>query len=320
MESLEVTGKTVDEAIEKALAQLGVGRDDVEVVVVDKGRSGILGLGSGEAKVRVDLRSGDLVDLAKATIENILRIMGVKATVGLPETPVRAGAGETGDNLTFNIDGEGGTDSVEINLNGVSDVIFNVFDSGAPDDGLDTLTINGTDGDDSFLSRRNFIALLHGTVETGFDPDLERINYDGSINARVRVNGGLGDDSFYSDDNSAIMTLDGGAGDDSFQIGQMFGTARDAAAGIAPGDEIETIETTVGFLSRGISLPTVIYGGEGNDSFTIYRNTAELRLEGEAGNDTFIIRAFLLAGNNEVLIEGKTILNAGDGDDFIEYN
>ena len=106
MESLEVTGKTVDEAIEKALAQLGVGRDDVEVVVVDKGRSGILGLGSGEAKVRVDLRSGDLVDLAKATIENILRIMGVKATVGLPETPVRAGAGETGDNLTFNIDGE----------------------------------------------------------------------------------------------------------------------------------------------------------------------------------------------------------------------
>ncbi len=63
-------------------------------------------MGSEEARVRVELRSGDLVDLAKGTIENLLRIMGVSATVGLPEAPARAGADEPGDNLTFDIDGD----------------------------------------------------------------------------------------------------------------------------------------------------------------------------------------------------------------------
>jgi len=42
VESVDVTGKTVEEAIEKALAELGLERTQVEVEVVREGRSGIL--------------------------------------------------------------------------------------------------------------------------------------------------------------------------------------------------------------------------------------------------------------------------------------
>lgn len=106
MEALEMTGRTVEEAIEKALKQLGVEREDVEIVVVDEGRAGILGLGSQPALVRVQLRSADVVDLAKETIEGLLRAMGVAAFVSLPERS-GAGANEGAEGaLSFNIDGE----------------------------------------------------------------------------------------------------------------------------------------------------------------------------------------------------------------------
>ena len=52
-QSIVRTAKTVDEAIELALLELGVGRDEVEVDVVSKGRAGILGIGAEDAKVRV---------------------------------------------------------------------------------------------------------------------------------------------------------------------------------------------------------------------------------------------------------------------------
>ena len=53
MESVDASGKTVEEAIEKALAELGLERTQVEVEVVKEGRSGILGIGGEEARVIV---------------------------------------------------------------------------------------------------------------------------------------------------------------------------------------------------------------------------------------------------------------------------
>ena len=114
VEPIETTGKTVEEAIEKALAQLGVGRDDVEIVVVDKGRSGVFGIGAGEARVRVgpiaakkaETTTADVVDLAKETIETLLRAMGVSASVALPD-PAGANSDLAPEGaLLFQIDGE----------------------------------------------------------------------------------------------------------------------------------------------------------------------------------------------------------------------
>lgn len=51
--TVEAAGKTVDEAIQKALDELGLGEDEVDVEVLSEGTKGVLGLGSEEARVRV---------------------------------------------------------------------------------------------------------------------------------------------------------------------------------------------------------------------------------------------------------------------------
>ena len=50
---VEVRGTDVDAAIEKGLSQLGVGRNDVIIEVVDEGSRGLLGIGSRDAVVRL---------------------------------------------------------------------------------------------------------------------------------------------------------------------------------------------------------------------------------------------------------------------------
>ncbi len=56
--SQEWTARTVEEAIQVGLAELGVGLDEVEVDVLDRGRQGILGVGASRARVRLTLLSG----------------------------------------------------------------------------------------------------------------------------------------------------------------------------------------------------------------------------------------------------------------------
>ncbi len=52
MEWVEVTGRTVDEATEAALEQLGVAVGDAEVIVVAEPKVGLFGRVRGEARVR----------------------------------------------------------------------------------------------------------------------------------------------------------------------------------------------------------------------------------------------------------------------------
>ena len=53
MSYIDVTGKTEAEAIEKALLQLNLDRDDVSVEILERARTGFLGIGASPAKVRV---------------------------------------------------------------------------------------------------------------------------------------------------------------------------------------------------------------------------------------------------------------------------
>lgn len=50
---IEKTGKTVEEAIDKALSELQVSMDEAEVEILEMGSKGIFGLGGKEAKVKV---------------------------------------------------------------------------------------------------------------------------------------------------------------------------------------------------------------------------------------------------------------------------
>lgn len=248
---------------------------------------------------------------------------------------VRLDAQSTGDSLL--IDGGIGSDDILLQTwgsvagaAGAKDYIINVYDSGTENDGADTMQIDGTSDADIFLSRGNFAALMHGTEDqirsNASDRPLsvERINYDTTLNGRLTLFGHDGDDVFISDDNATMMTMDGGKGDDTFQFGQIFGNKPSheffADNGIAAGDDIDALLTTRGWLSKGIRFATNAKGGEGEDTFTVYSNKAKLKLEGEDGNDVFIVRAFLLEGDGSGTADNLVEVKGGDGDDNIQYN
>ena len=55
---IDMTGKTEDEAIHRALEQLGMERDDVSVEILERAKSGFLGIGGSPATVRVSYDDG----------------------------------------------------------------------------------------------------------------------------------------------------------------------------------------------------------------------------------------------------------------------
>lgn len=58
MRSVEKTGRSVEEAIQEALDELGIERDEAEIVVLEEGSKGLFGLLRGRsARVRVGLKS-----------------------------------------------------------------------------------------------------------------------------------------------------------------------------------------------------------------------------------------------------------------------
>ena len=85
MTTIEITAKTPEEAIEIALKELDAERGEVEIDVVSRGKSGILGIGSEPARVRVTLleQTPDVVKVASEILDNILSRLGVSAVANL---------------------------------------------------------------------------------------------------------------------------------------------------------------------------------------------------------------------------------------------
>lgn len=134
MESLEIEGKTIDEAIEKACVEFGFPREKLNIEIISDGASGFLGLGSKKAKIRASIMSIDMtIDTpleqsrktvqkkpsvssestqvavtevlaetlstrAKRILEGILSRMGLDCPVTIEETP---------DTIILNIKGNG---------------------------------------------------------------------------------------------------------------------------------------------------------------------------------------------------------------------
>lgn len=84
-EFIDVTGKTEDEAIAKALEQLGLERDDVSVEILERAKSGFLGLGSCPAKVRVTYGPEEEEEAPAAPVREELREEKPKAEA--PKAP-----------------------------------------------------------------------------------------------------------------------------------------------------------------------------------------------------------------------------------------
>ena len=87
MRTIEITAKTVEEAIEIALKELDAEREEAEIDVVSKGKQGILGIGGEPAMVKVTVLDmpNDVIKVSTDIIMGLVSRMGVSAVVNLKQ-------------------------------------------------------------------------------------------------------------------------------------------------------------------------------------------------------------------------------------------
>ena len=136
MNSVETEGKTVEEAIHKACQELKAAKEDLEIEILANGSSGFLGLvGARKAQIRATLKttvpsadkradlplasSGNPVgEMAKKTLQDLLRLLGVEAKIELLDEPERVLLSIQGDGSGLLIGRKGETlDALEYLIN-----------------------------------------------------------------------------------------------------------------------------------------------------------------------------------------------------------
>ncbi|GMB09762.1 spoIIIJ-associated protein [Thermolongibacillus altinsuensis] len=79
MKKITSSGRNVEEAIEKALAQLNVSKEQVEITVIEEGKRGFLGIfGGKQAIVEVSI---DPIKQAETFLQNVVANMGVDVKI-----------------------------------------------------------------------------------------------------------------------------------------------------------------------------------------------------------------------------------------------
>lgn len=82
MEFIEVSAKTVDEAVLEACQQLSITSDKLEYEVVDEGKAGIFGLGSKPAVIKARAKA-TLEDKVKAFLNDVFAAMNVEVLINI---------------------------------------------------------------------------------------------------------------------------------------------------------------------------------------------------------------------------------------------
>ncbi len=84
MQSVKITGKTVEEAVQKALLELGIEEADADIRVLEEGTKGIFGLGKKDAVVEVSVKGSESAPEAAAAA--VAAIFAGEETAKTPET------------------------------------------------------------------------------------------------------------------------------------------------------------------------------------------------------------------------------------------
>lgn len=92
LKTLEKSGKTEEAAIAAALEELGLDRDDVSVEIVERAKSGFLGIGASPAVVRVQYEAPDeeLETVAEAAAESPAAAPAEAQPAAAPAAPAAA--------------------------------------------------------------------------------------------------------------------------------------------------------------------------------------------------------------------------------------
>lgn len=84
MKFIEVTGKTVEDAVENGLRELKLKEDKVEVEVLEHGSKGLFGLGAKPAKVKLTVKH-DYSTIARVFLRDVLDKMDIKSEIHIKE-------------------------------------------------------------------------------------------------------------------------------------------------------------------------------------------------------------------------------------------
>lgn len=115
MKSIEISARTVAEAVELALAQLNKDRDEVAIEVLDAGETGEEALvrvtvvddeePDSLAPVHIEAFDGDVVALARRILEDLLERMDIHAYVTAVTSQVPGQKGDTEETVTLHVEG-----------------------------------------------------------------------------------------------------------------------------------------------------------------------------------------------------------------------
>lgn len=80
MEYIEISAKTVDDAITEAIIKLGTTHDKIEYEVIEKGSAGFLGIARKDAVIRAR-KKNDVVDNIREFLEKVFGAMNIDAEI-----------------------------------------------------------------------------------------------------------------------------------------------------------------------------------------------------------------------------------------------
>jgi len=118
MKPLEISAKTVEEAIQIAMNQLNASREEIKVDVLSEGKSGIFGVGTEKAVIQVERLSPmseleedehnkkNVAEVAEEILETLLDLMDIEAITLPGSLQTTNGEEQVTAPLAFNIQGE----------------------------------------------------------------------------------------------------------------------------------------------------------------------------------------------------------------------
>jgi len=112
MESVQKSGKTVEEALRYALARLGVDREEVEIEIIQEPSKGLLGFGKKEAIINVTKKIEkqiSIVDEVRDILNRILTNMEIDAKLEIDEVDDCVNVDISGDDMALVIGRRGET-------------------------------------------------------------------------------------------------------------------------------------------------------------------------------------------------------------------
>ena len=192
-----------------------------------------------------------------------------------------------------------------------------INDSGGASGTNDVVVFGSNQADTIELNSAGSGAFAVGFV-TATVSSLTDITFEGVQRLEVYLLGG--NDNVLSNDTAVTTIIDMGSGDDSIVVGTVPLVPDPGNRTLEFPDGVPVADTK--HMTNGNTAPMFVLGGTQNDYFEVDHNRGMLYLAGDAGDDTFLLKTFLVLRENPNQpdeITNLTTLFGGTGSNRYEY-